>query len=194
VSQGVRVRPISLRDRNDWRRTRGRNQRWLARWDATAPRVDQPRPRSFTTMVRGLLREARAGRQMPFVVEYEGQFVGQLTVAGIVRGSAQFASLGYWIDESYAGRGIIPRAVALVIDHCFGPAGLHRIEIAIRPENTASLRVVEKLGIHQVGFAPRFLHIDGAWRDHMIFAITREEAPLGVLRRLDTPDSHQSQE
>jgi ribosomal-protein-alanine N-acetyltransferase len=44
--------------------------------------------------------------------------------------------------------------------------------------------VVEKLGINEVGYAPRFLHIDGDWRDHRIFAITREEAPLGLVRRL----------
>jgi len=142
-------------------------------------------------MVRGMRREARAGRQLPFAVEYDGRFVGQLTVNNVVRGSAQFASLGYWVDEKYAGRGITPRAVAMVIDHCFEQVGLHRVEIAIRPENTASLRVVEKLGISQVGYATRFLHIDGDWRDHRIFAVTREEVPGRMVDRLE---SHQSQE
>ena len=89
-------------------------------------------------------------------------------------------------------------AVALVIDHCFGPVGLHRIEVAIRPENASSLRVVEKLGINEVGYAPRFLHIDGDWRDHRIFAITREDVPVGLLKRLESAateaNSHQSQE
>jgi ribosomal-protein-alanine N-acetyltransferase len=70
--------------------------------------------------------------------------------------------------------------VALVIDHCFA-AGLHRIEVSIRPENENSLRVVEKLEIGQVGYSPRYLHIDGEWRDHMNFAITREELPPGGL-------------
>ena len=130
-------------------------------------------------------------------MEYDGRFVGQLTVSNIVRGSAQFASIGYWIDERYAGRGIITRAVAMAIDHCFGPVGLHRIEIAIRPENASSLRVVEKLGLQEIGRAPRFLHIDGDWRDHVLFAITREEVPQGVVHRLDlrtgAGDSHQSQ-
>jgi len=74
--------------------------------------------------------------------------------------------------------------VALACDHCFRVVGLHRIEIAIRPENSNSLRVVEKLGLHEVGFAPRFLHIDGAWRDHRLYALTKEEVPDGVLTRL----------
>ncbi len=100
-----------------------------------------------------------------------------------MRGSAQFASVGYWIDREYAGRGVMPRAVAMAIDHCFGAGGLHRIEVAIRPENTNSLRVVEKLGLREVGYAPRFLHIDGAWRDHRIYAVTVEECPEGMLAR-----------
>ncbi len=145
-------------------------------------------------MVRAMRHEARDGRQLPFVVEYNGRFVGQLTISNVVRGSAQYASIGYWIDESYAGRGIITRAVALAIDHCFTSVGLHRIEVAIRPENTSSLRVVEKLGIKEIGYAPRFLHIDGEWRDHKLFAITREEVPLGLLQRLDSAQSHQSHE
>ena len=90
-----------------------------------------------------------------------------------------------------AGRGVAPRAVGLVIDHCLGPVRLHRVEICVRPENSNSLRVVEKLGLEQVGYAPRFLHIDGAWRDHRIFAVTAEEAPEGVLARLSTHQSHQ---
>ena len=69
----------------------------------------------------------------------------------------------------------------MVIDHCFAH-GLHRIEVAIRPENSNSLRVVEKLGIREIGYAPRFLHIDGAWRDHRLYAITREECPEGAAR------------
>jgi [ribosomal protein S5]-alanine N-acetyltransferase len=192
------LRPITQRDREVWRRVRATNLDWLRRWDATAPSGSQAQPRSFSAMVRAMRREARAGRQLPFVIEYDGHFVGQLTVSNIVRGSAQYASIGYWIDEAYAGRGITTRAVAMAIDHCFVVVGLHRIEVAIRPENTSSLRVVEKLGIKEVGYAPRFLHIDGDWRDHKLFAITREEVPLGLVKRLDSAaagaDSHQSHE
>ena len=186
----MRLRPISPKDRENWRRTRRANAAWLVRWDATAPSRSHAQPRSFTSMVRQMRAEARAGRQLPFAVEYDGRFVGQVTVSNIVRGSAQFASIGYWIDQAFAGRGIIPRAVAMAIDHAFGPVGLHRIEVAIRPENVSSLRVVEKLGIKEIGFAPRFLHIDGDWRDHRIFAITREEVPMGLVDRLDNGESH----
>jgi ribosomal-protein-alanine N-acetyltransferase len=157
----------------------------LKPWDATVPPGADARPASYRSLVWRLNRQARAGTSMPFAVEVAGAFAGQVTVNNIVRGSAQFASVGYWLDREFAGRGVMPRAVALAMDHCFVTAGLHRIEVAVRPENSNSLRVVEKLGLREIGYAPKFLHIDGAWRDHRIYAVTVEECPDGMVRRLD---------
>jgi ribosomal-protein-alanine N-acetyltransferase len=71
----------------------------------------------------------------------------------------------------------------MAVDHCFFVAGLHRVEVNIRPENRASVRVVEKLGLRLEGTRSQFLHIDGDWRDHLSFAVTVEEVPRGLLRR-----------
>lgn len=182
----VTLRPLAQSDSDAWRDARMRNADWLRPWDATVPPGVSGRPASFRAMVRRLSRLAKDDQAMPFAVEVDGRFAGQVTVSNIVRGSGQFASIGYWIDQRFAGRGAIPLAVAMAIDYCFFVAGLHRIEISIRPENTNSLRVVEKLGIRQVGYAPLFLHIDGDWRDHRQFAITAEECPGGLVARLES--------
>lgn len=184
----ITLRPLESSDARAWREIRGRNSDWLRQWDATVPPGVVGAGGSYAQVVRRLRKLARQGQSMPFAVEVDGRFVGQVSVNNIVRGSAQFASVGYWLDRSAAGRGVIPRAVAMVIDHCFTTAGLHRIEICVRPENTNSLRVVEKLGLHEVGYAPRFLHIDGDWRDHRVFAVTVEECPGGMLARLSAHD------
>ena len=183
----ITLRPLRYRDARAWRAVRRRNATWLQQWDATVPPGGTERPASFRGLVARLQSNARQGLGMPFAIDVEGRFAGQVTVNNIVRGSAQFASIGYWLDRAVAGRGIMPTAVALVVDHCFRSAGLHRIEVAIRPENSNSLRVVEKLGIREVGYAPRYLHIDGAWRDHRIYAVTVEECPGGMLARLSQP-------
>jgi ribosomal-protein-alanine N-acetyltransferase len=114
------------------------------------------------------------------------RLVGQLTVSSITWGSLRSANVGYWIDEAYAGRDITPTAVALAVDHCFQVCRLHRVEVCIRPENTPSLRVVEKLGFRSEGLREAYLHIDGGWRDHTTFALTQEEVPEGVLDRWHT--------
>ncbi|RZS87457.1 ribosomal-protein-alanine N-acetyltransferase [Motilibacter rhizosphaerae] len=178
----VGLRPIRRSDAGTWRALRLRNSSWLQRWEATPPDPRSPAV-SFGATVRYLRTEARAGRAMPFVVTWDGVLVGQVTVSGITRGSLCSAQIGYWVDEGHAGRGIIPTAVALAVDHCFVAGGMHRIEINIRPENTASLRVVEKLGFTDEGLRRRLLHIDGDWRDHRSFALLAEDVPGGLLER-----------
>jgi [ribosomal protein S5]-alanine N-acetyltransferase len=147
------------------------------------PGTPPARRPTYRQMVRHLRSEAHAGRMLPFVVTYEGRLCGQLTVAGITWGSMRSGHIGYWVDRDVAGRGVIPTAVALTVDHCFRTVGLHRIEVCIRPENAPSRRVVEKLGFREEGLRPRYLHIDGAWRDHLVFALTAEEIPEGLLAR-----------
>ncbi len=137
----------------------------------------------FGALLRALRREARAGRAFPFAVTYEGRLVGQVNVSGVVRGASDSGSVGYWVDRRVAGRGVTPTAVALVVDHVFDVAGLHRVEANVRPENTASLRVMAKLGFRREGLHERFLYIDGAWRDHVAFAVVRDDVPGGLLRR-----------
>lgn len=178
----VTLRPISRGDREAWTNVRALNREWLGPWEATPPRDIGP-PVSFTTMVRGLRGQARRGQLLPFVVAYDGELVGQLTVGGITYGSLCSAHIGYWVDSRVAGRGVMPTAVALAVDHCFLVLRLHRVEINIRPENAASLRVVEKLGFREEGLRSAFLHISGRWRDHRSFALTAEEVPQGLLAR-----------
>ncbi|MET0303119.1 MAG: GNAT family protein [Microbacteriaceae bacterium] len=177
----VTIRPIRVRDSRALERSLLANRTWLRKWEATSPQGGV----SFDSRasIRALLANARADSGLPFAIDYEGEFVGQLNVSGIVYGSLSSATIGYWVAERVAGHGVTPTAVALATDHCFFGMGLHRMEICIRPENAASLRVVEKLGFRYEGLRRRYIHIDGEWRDHFCFALTVEELPQGVLRR-----------
>jgi ribosomal-protein-alanine N-acetyltransferase len=157
------------------------NRGWLRPWEATSP--DGPVSLDMRLGIRRLLQQYRDGSGVPFVMEWEGRVAGQLNVWGIARGSLASATIGYWVSERFAGRGITPTSVALATDVCFSELRLHRMEICIRPENKASLRVVEKLGFRYEGLRRRYIHIDGDWRDHYAFALTRDEVPEGVLAR-----------
>lgn len=181
----VVLRPFRMRDAAAWSEVRLANEAWLAPWEPTSPAQWQDRfaVASFAPMLRVLRRHARLGTTLPFAVTYRGRLVGQVTAGNIWRGSLNSCFLGYWVDGRYAGRGIAPTAVALLADHCFGAARLHRVEANIRPENLASRRVVEKLGFRLEGTRERYLHIDGAWRDHLCYALTAEDVPHGVVTR-----------
>ncbi len=181
VEGAVRLRPLRRRDSRSWRRVRTANTLWLAEWEASSPEPGPPR--TYHQMVRDLRRQARAGRALPFAIEHARHLVGQLTVGGVAWGSLRSAHVGYWVDQRVAGRGIAPTAVALAVDHCLFTLGLHRVEVNIRPENAASLRVVAKLGFRDEGLRLGYLHIDGAWRDHRTFALTADDVPGGLLAR-----------
>ncbi|AXT85905.1 RimJ/RimL family protein N-acetyltransferase [Aeromicrobium sp. A1-2] len=183
----IGVRPLHRRDARTWVRLRAANADWLSPWEATLPREAGRPATSYVGMIGTLRRRARLGQAMPFVLTWDDEMVGMLTVNGITWGSAQWASLGYWVARSHAGRGVTPTAVALVSDHLLTTVGLHRIEVSIRPENAASLRVVQKLGFTEVGLAPRYLHIAGDWRDHRVFQVLAEDVPAGLVARLDPP-------
>lgn len=180
----IQVRPLRVRDARVWHEQRRANAAWLRPWEATVPPGSREQAPSFAQMVRRLRQDAADGRGMPFAIDVAGHLVGQVNVAGMAMGSYRGCQIGYWVDQRHAGRGIVPVAVALVSDHLFRAVGLHRIEIAIRPENAASIRVVEKLGFREEGVRPRYLHIDGDWRDHVIYALHAEDVAGELLSRL----------
>jgi ribosomal-protein-alanine N-acetyltransferase len=176
----VRLRSPRLRDGRAWSEIRLRNESWLQQWEPTSQHSwgERNAVLAWPPLLSALRKAARAGTMLPFMVEYGGRLVGQMNVSNVV-------------DGAVAGRGVTPTALALVIDHCFGAVGLHRVEVDIRPENAASLRVVEKLGLRREGYYERFLDIGGAWRDHVAFAVTTEDlggrTMLSRLAALPTP-------
>jgi [ribosomal protein S5]-alanine N-acetyltransferase len=177
----VTIRPIRLRDSRQLERALLDNRSWLRKWEATNP--NGPMSFDVRASIRSLQANARAGAGLPFLVEYDSELAGQLNVSSIAYGSLSSAAIGYWVAERFAGKSITPTAVALAADYCFFQVGLHRMEICIRPENAASLRVVEKLGFRYEGLRRRYIHINGDWRDHFCFALVADELPVGVLRR-----------
>ena len=129
--------------------------------------------------LRGALRHPRRERHLGtgygFGIFVGDRFAGEVTLSSIQRGPFQSGFIGYWIDEELAGRGLTPEAVVVALRFAFEAISLHRVEISIIPRNTASRRVVDKLGIREEGVALRFLEIDGVWEDHVRYGITAEE-------------------
>ncbi|WP_065570107.1 GNAT family N-acetyltransferase [Microbacterium oleivorans] len=177
----ISIRLVRPRDAKTLQTELEQNRSWLRQWEATSP--DGPVSLDMRSGVRRLLQQYRDGSGVPFVMEYDGEVAGQLNVWGIARGSLSSATIGYWVSERFAGRGITPTSVALATDVCFEDLRLHRMEICIRPENAKSLRIVEKLGFRYEGLRRRYIHIDGDWRDHYAFALVRDEVREGVLNR-----------
>ncbi|WP_152650360.1 GNAT family N-acetyltransferase [Demequina aestuarii] len=178
ASGALTLRTLGRHEEYAWRQLRQANRAWLEPWEATAPPGRTEAPVTFRSLVRRERRQWRDESAYPFVILHHDELVGRVSVAGVRWGAERGASIGYWISQSHAGKGIMPRAVALATEFSFS-RGLHRIEIAVRPENGASLRVVEKLNFREEGLRYSYLHIDRAWRDHRVYALTQEEPRIG---------------
>lgn len=182
----MEVRKPRLSDANAWSRIRRRDRRHLETWEPTAPgdwdnnNAALAWPGQWSTL-RSL---ARRGMSLPFAITVDGQFAGQVTVGNVVRGSLCSAWIGYWVGTQAVGGGVATAATALVVDHCFAAAGLHRLEATVRPENTPSIRVLTKLGFREEGLFRRYLDVAGTWRDHLCFALTTEDVPSGLVPNL----------
>jgi ribosomal-protein-alanine N-acetyltransferase len=178
IGRRVVLRPLGETDFPQWCEVRSRCRDWLGRWEPLpAPyagdiNVD---PVAFALRCRQRAQEVTSGTGVGFGVFVDGYFRGEVNLNLIHRGPFQSAYLGYWIDESVAGLGLIPEAVALVLQYAFEQLALHRVQISIIPRNAASIRVVQKLGLRSEGVALRYLEINGVWEDHERFAITAEE-------------------
>jgi ribosomal-protein-alanine N-acetyltransferase len=124
-------------------------------------------------MVNWHRREGRQGRSYSLAIWHRNSqgknLIGQITMGGVMYGAMRGAHIGYWIDRAYANRGFTTQAVQAVTNFGFNTLKLHRIEINIRPENLPSIRVAEKAGYVFEGARPRYLHIDGRWRDHVCY-------------------------
>lgn len=174
------LRALRRRDRREWVDLRSRNAHWLQPWEASNPDGGGS-DLSFGAMVRALDRSARAGNLLPFVIDVDGHLVGQMHLFEVMWGSRRSATAGYWLDESATGKGIATLALALAIEHGLLEFGLHRVEVNVRPENTASLAVVQRLQLREEGLRRGLVYVAGQWRDHRSFAVTAEEVAHGTL-------------
>lgn len=181
IGRRVLLRSLRESDFAEWSNVRLRCASWLTIWEPlpVAGGADVERdPAAFASRCAARAHERFTGSGFGFGLFVDGAFAGEVNLNLIHRGAFQSAYLGYWIDERHAGNGYTPEAVVLVLRFAFEQLQLHRVQISILPRNTASRRVVEKLGLRDEGVAQGYLEINGVWEDHIRFAMTAEEWAL----------------
>lgn len=183
--QRVLLRGPRPRDYVAWRNLRRDSREFLRPFEPRWSEADLTR-RVFMARLKRGRKEAAQGTDFNFLIFLpDGRrevLVGGLTLSNIRRRAAQHVTLGYWMGEKYAGRGLMTEAVSVVLPFVFNTLGLHRIHAAFLPNNIASRRVLEKNGFREEGYAENYLQIDGRWADHVMFGLTRERHDQSVRR------------
>jgi [ribosomal protein S5]-alanine N-acetyltransferase len=173
----VLLRPPQREDFKAWAALRTTSRAFLQPWEPLWPEDDLT-ARAFRRRITRYHTEIDKDEAYPFFIfSADGQdLLGGLNLTNVRRGAASMTSLGYWMGQSSAGQGLMTEAVNLVIPFAATRLRLRRIEAACVPENRVSIRLLEKAAFVQEGYARQYLAINGAWRDHLLFA--RQTAPF----------------
>jgi ribosomal-protein-alanine N-acetyltransferase len=173
----VILRAPQPRDYKAWRTLRSQSRNFLKPFEPRWTEADLGRGVFFARLKRGQLEAVQGTDFTFFIFVRQGrkeELVGGITLSNIRRRAAQFGTLGYWMGERWAGKGLMTEAVGALLPYAFETLNLHRVHAAFLPHNMASRRVLEKNGFREEGFAEKYLQIDGRWADHVLFGLTRE--------------------
>jgi [ribosomal protein S5]-alanine N-acetyltransferase len=176
IPEGYAIRELVAADAAALGGAYRRNRQHLKPWD---PRRDEYfyTDAGQAAAVAGQLDAVRQGLVAAWVLTSGDRIVGRVNLNNIVMGVLRSASIGYWVDAEHVGKGLATGAVGYACAQAQG-RGLHRVEAGTLLHNTASQRVLERSGFEPYGMAPRFLFIDGAWRDHRLYQRILHDNPL----------------
>lgn len=182
----VHGRTLTLRqpapaDYPAWAELRSASRAHLTPWEPTWSPDDLSRA-MYRRRLRAYAKDIHNDVSYPYFIfeNATGTLLGGVTLSNVRRGSAQTASLGYWMGAPYAGRGHMREAVGMLLPMAFNTLRLHRIEAATMLKNFASMRVLESVGFQREGLAHGYLKINGRWEDHLLYARLAEGPSLGT--------------
>jgi ribosomal-protein-alanine N-acetyltransferase len=169
------TRLISVDDAEQLARLVTENRGYLAPWSPVQADIYFTAGGQRTVLERDLSAYER-GAMLPLAITDSGGAVcGRINLNSIIRGAFQSASVGYWVSESHAGRGLASAAVADVIGAGFGRLGLHRLEASTLLHNTPSQRVLGRNGFRPFAVVEAYLNIAGRWQDHILFQLLNQD-------------------
>ena len=175
--EGLYLRPATPADFPAWAQLRAASRAFLEPWEPTWPDDDLTQA-AFRRRLKRQEEDIARDEAYAFLVfdQTSDQLLGGVTLGGVRRGVSQTGTLGYWMGVAHAGKGRMTRAVAATVEFSFGRLRLHRVEAACIPDNAPSIALLERNGFQREGYARGYLTIDGAWRDHVLFALLESDA------------------
>jgi ribosomal-protein-alanine N-acetyltransferase len=99
------------------------------------------------------------------------KIIGCVCFQNFQKGSLMTCTIGYKIDKNHTQCRFATEALSKAIDILFDDLKFHRIEALIHPENTASIRLIEKLNFEFEGIAKSSIRLDNVWYDHLRYAL-----------------------
>lgn len=156
-----------------------RNREHLGPWEPTRPATFYEHnwwEEFLTRTIPAYEEESRVGFGMYLKADSDlspSPLIGVVNLSNIVRGAFQACHLGYSIDATQEGKGLMSEALVAALGYAFDSLRLHRVMANYQPTNERSAQLLRGLGFETEGFARDYLFLDGEWKDHVLTAKIR---------------------
>ncbi len=151
------------------------NRAYFERW-VTARAPSYYHQEAIAAAIEQAQRERQQDLAYQYLAKQDGQIIGRVNLTAVTRPYFNKATLGYRIGERFGGRGYATRVVALLLEEAFGTLELWRVEATARPQNLASIAVMQRNSFHQYGHSEKAMRFQDAWSDLLYFERRKEHA------------------
>lgn len=172
----LELRPAREEDYGAWHRVRTLNECYLRTFEPAWPK-DCLSEAFFQRRISRITQDWLADRGYSFLIfdSARRDLIGGININNVSRGAAQYASLGYWLDESSQGKGYMTEAAQGILDYAFSILSLHRMNAATLPYNHKSRAMLLRVGFTEEGFAKNYIQINGRRQDHVLYGMNADD-------------------
>ena len=172
VDNEIQLKLITQNDAEEIYAFIDRSRSYLREWLGW---VDNTKTVEDTRSFAGANLEKFAKRQgLDTAIIYKGQFVGKISI-NTINWSLKKCEIGYFLDESFQGEGIMTRAAKGMIDIAFNEYKLEKVEIHAAVENKKSRHIAERLGFMQEGIIRNAEWLYDHYVDHAVYGLLVNE-------------------
>jgi len=171
LTDSARLRPLSEADADELYEVVDANRSYLAPWMPWAEGQTRAGALEFIRVARD---QAATDRGMQLALIVDDRIAGVIGYHSLDRENLR-VSIGYWLAEHVQGGGLMTRAVSALIDHAFGPLGMHRVEIRSAVSNDRSRALCERLGLVEEGVLREAEAFTDRYHDLVVYSALADE-------------------
>lgn len=172
VTPDIQLKSWSIEMASELFALSNKNRDYLSPWLPWVPMVKEIT--DSEKFINTSIIEMEEKRGLELGIWYKNKLVGCIGLHAL-SSSNRRASIGYWLDADFQGKGIMTRSVKAIVNYCFTELGLNRLAIEASTENQPSYSIAERLGFAKEGVARQFEFINGRFLDYILYSMLKSE-------------------
>ncbi len=172
VSSEIQLKSWNIENAPELFALTDKNRDYLLPWLPWVPMVKEVA--DSAKFITTSLKEMGEKKGLELAIWYQNKLVGCIGLHAL-SSSNRRASIGYWLDKDYQGKGIMTQSVKALMNYCYTELGLNRLAIEAATENQSSYAIAERLGFTKEGILRQFEFVNGHFLDYILYSMLKSE-------------------